>query len=66
MGNVIDDMLSVYGTKHQLTAVEKCYGENCVSIGYSIIGDSTDSDSYKWIDDIMENVANVNDLVYKQ
>ena len=47
----------IEGMYHDLTPVEKCYGQNCVSIGYSIIGDPILSDQYSWIDDIMQSVA---------
>ena len=40
--------------------VSKCpYPKDCVSIGYSIIGQHED-----WIDDVMKNVAKDNDMEY--
>jgi hypothetical protein len=35
----LEGLRPTFGDLHELTPVDKCYGENCVSIGYSIIGD---------------------------
>lgn len=44
----------VTGAHHELDPVSKCFGNNCVTIGYSILGDPVMSKQYSWIDDIME------------
>lgn len=48
--------------------ISHCLGEECVSIGYSILGDSdpASSSQYNWIDDIMQSVATDNQLVYQK
>lgn len=53
----LEDMRPIYAEIHDLVPVEKCYGQNCVTIGYSIIGNPSLSEEYSWIDDIMQNVA---------
>lgn len=47
---------------HKLDAMEKCWGPNCVTIGYSIIGKNAGANKY--IDGIMRDVAADNDLVF--
>jgi len=42
-------------------------GEGCVTLGYSIIGAEEEHyRKYQWIDDIMENVAHQNELVFEE
>jgi hypothetical protein len=60
----VADLRPMFGEKHKLSPVEKCYGQNCVTIGYSIVGDP--AGQYSWIDDIMESVANQNMLTFKE
>ena len=59
-------MMPIYGAHHELRPVEKCYGQNCVSVGYSIIGDSALTEQYSWIDDIMQSVAHQNGLTFNE
>ena len=59
---------TLVGEVHELLPVKKCLGYNCVTIGYSILGDSdplVQAKEYSWIDDIMRNVASKNDLVFE-
>jgi len=39
-GQNIERMDLPKGAKHQIGPIPHCYGEGCVTIGYSIIGDS--------------------------
>jgi hypothetical protein len=57
-------MRPVHGNTYDISPLEKCFGENCVSIGYSIIGDPSKQDEYSWIDDIMKSVAVRNNMEY--
>jgi hypothetical protein len=43
-------------------------GQNCVTVGYSIVGnpDLAIQDEYKWIDDIMKKVATKNNLIFQK
>lgn len=56
------------GTITDLKPLEKCWGEGCITVGYSIIGDSTPEaqDQYNWIDEIMETVAIRNNLEFQK
>ena len=56
-------------TRHQLNPIPKCIGgEECITVGYSILGSSDSkllkSGAYDWIDDIMKEVALVNQLEF--
>ena len=53
-----------FGWIHEIYPVNKCYGSNCVSIGYSIIGEP--QESYQWIDNIMKGVAVDNKLKFNE
>jgi len=35
----MEAMRPILGNQYDISPVAKCFGENCVSIGYSIIGD---------------------------
>ena len=61
---LLESQMKQFGWTHELTPVKKCFGSNCVSIGYSIIGDP--QDSYQWIDIIMKNVAEDNQLKFNE
>lgn len=63
---VLKDMEIKTGTISQLEPLEHCWGENCVTIGYSIIGDSNPEaqQQYEWIDDVMKSVSAANNLVF--
>jgi hypothetical protein len=63
---VLRKMRPTYGEKYELAPLKKCYGYNCITIGYSIIGDPALQEEYSWIDDIMKNVANTNNMEYHQ
>ena len=57
------------GDVHPAIPVAKCEGHNCISIGYSIIGDEDptfQSKNYAWIDEIMRNVAEKNNLEFEK
>lgn len=41
---VVASMRPLYGAKHELDPVEKCFGQNCITIGYSVVGDAGLSD----------------------
>lgn len=53
---------------HDMPPVKKCIGQDCISIGYSILGESDPEkqEQYNWIDDIMKSVARQNDMVYQK
>ena len=36
---VLERLMRKFGWTHEIYPVNKCWGTNCVSIGYSIIGD---------------------------
>lgn len=63
-------IMSEYGNRfkgevHEPIPVQKCWGRNCISIGYSIIGDADPKvqvQKYTWIDNIMRSVADKNKL----
>jgi hypothetical protein len=38
---VLEKMRPIFGERYDIGPMEKCYGENCVTLGYSIIGDPT-------------------------
>jgi len=61
-GNSIERLVTPKGRTHEMRPVSHCLGEECVSIGYSILGDSNPdtSSQYNWIDDIMQSVATDN------
>lgn len=63
---VLREMRPIYGERYDLSPLGKCYGENCVTIGYSIIGDPKKQEEYSWIDDIMKSVANSNNMEYRE
>mmetsp|Transcript_41119 Transcript_41119/g.62496 ORF Transcript_41119/g.62496 Transcript_41119/m.62496 type:complete len:130 (+) Transcript_41119:563-952(+) len=48
--------------------VPKCFGEDCVTIGYSIVGDPDPNkeEEYSWIDEVMRKVAKSNDLQFER
>lgn len=68
------DVMEKYGNRyegvvHETMPVSKCLGHNCISIGYSIIGDTdpkVQSHEYTWIDNIMRNVAVKNSLMFEK
>lgn len=64
--HTIREMRPIHGERYDINPLEKCYGENCVSIGYSIIGDPSKQEEYSWIDDIMKSVAVVNNMEFHQ
>lgn len=49
-----------------MTPIDKCYGEDCVTLGYSIIGDPSPEaqQKYQWIDEIMKTVSLTNNLEF--
>ena len=52
--------------RHQLEPVGKCWGPNCVTIGYSIVGKHTrqDQQEHDYIDEIMRDVATDNEMIF--
>lgn len=48
--------------------IPHCWGESCVTVGYSIIGESDPEkqDQYNWIDEIMEYVAIQNNFEFNK
>lgn len=66
MENVIREMEIKKGLVNQMKPLEKCWGENCVTVGYSIIGDSDPENfaNYNWIDDMMRSVSEQNNLEF--
>lgn len=69
-GSVLNwTLVQQVGPVHDPVPVGKCVGMNCISIGYSIIGDSdpkVQEQKYTWIDEIMRNVAGRNNLVFQK
>jgi hypothetical protein len=65
---ILASMPDRHGEVHDLAPVGKCIGANCVTIGYSIIGDSNPAvqEKYTWIDDIMKKVSKDSNLVFKE
>lgn len=63
-GIIRKSLLSTVGDIHLLTPVDHCNGENCVTIGYSIIGDEDQQEKYTYIDEIMRTVSEDNNLVF--
>ena len=55
----LNKQITEVGATHDLPTVPRCYGDDCITIGYSIVGeyDPENSHQYQWIDDIMGSVA---------
>ena len=63
-GYIRKSLLKTSGELHLLEPIEPCYGDNCVTLGYSIVGDPDHEVEYTYIDEIMQNVAENNDLLF--
>jgi hypothetical protein len=59
-------MRTVFADKLDIPPIKRCLGDNCVTVGYSIIGDPSKQEEYSWIDDIMKSVASTNNMDYHQ
>ncbi len=58
-GAAIKQNIVPVGAHHELVPVQPCYGEDCISISYFVIGNDE-----PWIDDIMQKVSVSNDLKF--
>ena len=52
------------GTIHEMTTTERCHGTNCISVGYAIIGDKNDEESWSWIDEVMKKTSTLNGMIF--
>ena len=52
------------GKVHEMTSAERCHGTNCISVGYAIIGDKDDEESWGWIDGVMKKTAALNGMTF--
>lgn len=57
-----------HGLHFDLKPMDHCQGRECVTVGYSIIGenDTEKISQYNWIDNIMQNVATVNNFIFQK
>jgi hypothetical protein len=63
---VLKDQELKEGTTKFYGLIPPCFGKDCVTLGYSVIGDSSPEaqEQYEWIDEIMKSVSASNDLVF--
>ena len=69
--SVAEDYANVFREtpdEHPLSKLPKCFGDDCVTVGFGIVGDSPDPKNaeYDWIFHTMKYFAEANGLKYDQ